>query len=150
MVEARHILTLGIAITGMVLGGCVERRLVIGSDPDGALVLLNDREIGRTPISVPFTWYGDYDVRLRYEKNVGTAEDPKIVRYYLHTHQKTAAPWYEIIPLDLIAELLPVRIQDEQVWAFRVPEVQAPTDAELFQRARALKAQMDSEIPPPQ
>ena len=115
MPDARHMMFLGIAVAGMALGGCVERRLVIGSDPEGALVLLNDHEIGRTPISVPITWYGDYDIRLRYEKNVGTAEDPKLVRYYLHAHQTTVAPWYEIIPLDLAAELLPVRIQDEQV-----------------------------------
>jgi hypothetical protein len=148
MSAARHILFLGIAAAGMALGGCVERRLVIGSDPAGALVLLNDREIGRTPISVPFTWYGDYDVRLRYEKNVGTTEDPKIVRYYLHTHQTTVAPWYEIIPLDLAAALLPARIQDEQVWAFHLPEVQEQTDAELIERARTLKSQMDAQIPP--
>jgi hypothetical protein len=140
---------LGIALAALGLGGCVERRLVIGSEPAGARVLLNDREIGRTPISVLITWDGEYDVRLRYEKNVGTAEAPKMVHYYLHTHRKTDTPWYQTIPLDLVSELLPIQIKDEQIWAFVVPEVQEPTDADLIGRARALKAAMDAEIPSP-
>jgi hypothetical protein len=147
MMEARHILLAGLAAGALGLGGCVERRLVIGSEPSGALLLLNDREVGRTPISVPIEWDGDYDVRLRHEKNVGTPENPKIVHYYLHTHQKTVVPWYEIIPIDLAAELLPVRIQDEQAWGFVIPQVPEPTDAELIERARALKAQMDAAAP---
>jgi len=108
------------------------------------LLLLNDREVGRTPISVPIEWDGDYDVRLRYDKDVGTPDKPKIVRYYLHTHRQTVTPWFDIIPLDLAAELLPVEFKDEQVWAFLIPEVQEPTDKELIERARALKAQLDA------
>ncbi len=125
-------------------GGCVERKIVIGSDPPGALVMLNDVEVGRTPISVPFLWYGDYDVRLRLEKNVGTPENPIIKRYYLHTDKKTVTPWFEIIPIDLFAELLPMKFTDEQVWAFPVPEVVEPTDAELLERAKELKGQLES------
>ncbi len=125
-------------------GGCVERTIVIGSDPPGALVMLNDVEVGHTPVTVPFTWYGDYDVRLRYEKNVGTPEDPIIKRYYLHTDKKTVTPWFEIIPIDLFAELWPGQFKDEQVWAFPVPEVVEPTDAELLERAKELKGQLES------
>ena len=43
-------------------GGCVERELVVESDPDGALVYMNDQELGRTPIRRDFQWYGTYDV----------------------------------------------------------------------------------------
>src|SRR3982750_4047234 len=85
-----------LAAGALGLTGCVERKLTIGSDPPGAILLLNDVEVGRTPVTVPFTTYGDYDIRLRFEKNVGTPENPKIVRYYLHTHRKTNIPWYEI------------------------------------------------------
>ena len=122
--------------------GCVERKITIGSDPAGAIVMLNDQEVGRTPITVPFTWYGDYDVRLRYEKNTGTPESPKITRYYLHTHKKTTTPWFEFIGMDLIAQILPIQFKDEQVWAFVIPEVVEPTDEELLQRAQELKNQL--------
>ena len=137
----------GVAAAALGLGGCVERRVAIGSDPPGALLLLNNTEVGHTPLSVPIEWDGDYDVVLRYEKNVGTPETPKIVRYYLHTHHKTLTPWYDIIPLDLIAELLPWRIEDEQVWGFVIPEMKEPTDAELIRRATELKAQMNTAVP---
>ena len=148
MMNMRQLGLRGLAAAGMALGGCVERRVTIGSEPSGALLMLNDQEVGRTPVTVPITWDGDYDVRLRYEKNVGTPENPKIVRYYLHTHKATVIPWFEYIPMDLAAELLPMPFKDEQVWAFPIPQVQAPTDAELIDRARTLKAQMDAETRP--
>ena len=137
------------------LGGCVERRLTIGSNPPGTLVMLNDQEIGRTPVTVPFTWDGDYDLRFRYEVNVGTPEKPEIKRYYLHTHKRTETPWFEYIPMDLFAELLPVKFKDEQVWGFVVPEVSEPTDveqikkadADLIQRAQELKGRLNTTRP---
>src|SRR5437868_726610 len=127
----------------LALSGCVERKLTIGSDPPGAILLLNDVEVGRTPVTVPFTTYGDYDDRLRYEKNVGTPENPKIVRYYLHTHRKTNIPWYEIIGIDLFAELSPQTYTDQQLWAFAIPQVEEPTDDQLVQRARDMKIELD-------
>jgi len=136
-------------ISGVVLAGlpfftgCVERRITIGSEPMGAVVMMNDVEVGRTPVTVPFTWYGDYDLRFRNEVNVGTPEKPVIKRYYLHTHKKTTTPWFEFIPMDLVAELLPVPFKDEQVWAFPIPEVVEPTDPELIDRARELRGDVE-------
>jgi PEGA domain len=129
------------------LTGCVERKITIGSDPEGAVVTLNDEEIGRTPITVPFIWYGDYDVVLRYEKNVGTPQKPEIRRYYLHTHRYTKTPVFEIIPIDLVAQLLPIKFVDHQIWAFPVPEVHEPADDVVIQRARDLKAELDAPEP---
>jgi len=129
------------------VSGCVERKITIGSSPEGALVTLNDEEIGRTPITVPFLWYGDYNVILRLEKNVGTAEKPDIRRYYLHTHQSTDVPWFQWIPIDLFTELLPMQFKDEKVWAFTIPEVKNPPEQELIQRAREAKASLDQPEP---
>ncbi len=50
-----------------MLGGCVERLITVKSKPAGAIVYLNDEEIGRTPATVPFRFYGVYDVRLEAE-----------------------------------------------------------------------------------
>ena len=41
-------------------GGCVEREMTLTTDPPGALVYVSDKEIGRTPVTQPFLWYGDY------------------------------------------------------------------------------------------
>src|SRR5688500_18580755 len=54
-------------LTGPVGGGCVVREMVIDSEPRGALVYLNDQEIGRTPLTKEFTWYGTYDAVVRLE-----------------------------------------------------------------------------------
>ncbi len=54
-------------ISFALLAGCVERLITVHSSPAGALVYLNDEEIGRTPVSVPFKYYGTYDVRLEHE-----------------------------------------------------------------------------------
>ena len=51
----------------IVLAGCVERKLTINTKPQGALVALNDEEIGESPVTVSFNWYGDYCVRISKE-----------------------------------------------------------------------------------
>lgn len=56
-----HLAALGAAVS---LAGCVERTISITSDPSGALVFLNDEEIGRTPCEASFLHYGTYDVRI--------------------------------------------------------------------------------------
>ncbi len=76
------------------LGGCVERTISISSEPAGALVYLNDEEVGRTPVTVPFTYYGKYDVRLQKQGYTP-----------LWTSGDAVAPWWEFPGPDLIAEL---------------------------------------------
>ena len=49
------------------LGGCLERRLLITSDPPGAAVSINDVDLGRTPVEADFTFYGGYDVLVRMD-----------------------------------------------------------------------------------
>lgn len=58
------------------IGGCAERRISIMSDPPGAIVHVNDTEVGVTPVEVLYTWDGVYDVRLTkpgYDPIVTTA-----------------------------------------------------------------------------
>ena len=45
----------------------MERTIKITSQPSGAVVYLNDEEVGRTPTEVSFKFYGDYSVILRKE-----------------------------------------------------------------------------------
>lgn len=80
----------------VALGGCVERTITITSEPAGALVRLNDEAVGRTPVTVPFTFYGAYDVRLDLD-----GYEP------LWTSQRADAPWWEHPGPDLIGEMIP-------------------------------------------
>lgn len=142
MKNARLLIGAGCVAAGLAVGGCVERNITIASDPPGAIAYLNDVEVGRTPIKVPFTWYGDYDVRLRLERNEGTAEKPVMRRYYLHTHKVASAPPFQWMGVDLFCELTPGEYKDEKLWAFALEPVVDPSDEELTARAKALQVRL--------
>ncbi len=79
----------------MITVGCVRRTARFTSVPDGARVFLNDREIGRTPATVEFTWYGDYDVVYRLEGYET-----------IKTNAVLNPPLYQRFPFDFFAEVL--------------------------------------------
>lgn len=129
-------LSLLLLVLSFGMGGCVERYISIASEPSGAIVWLNDEEVGATPITVAFTWYGDYDVVLR-----------KDGYQTLKTSHKAEAPVYQWIGLDFVSEcLLPMTFVDEHDWQFTLnPKVQ-PESAELIQRAQSLRTEAMKEM----
>ncbi|TVQ32303.1 MAG: PEGA domain-containing protein [Phycisphaeraceae bacterium] len=132
---ASLIVAAGALFVGM--SGCAsERRIFITSEPSGAVVVLNDVEIGRTPVDIDFTWFGVYDVRLRKE-----GYEPLI------TSAKAEAPAHEWPGFDLIAETLPVRFKTHVQWHFELaPSVSDPD--EIIARARNLRRQVGAELAP--
>lgn len=119
-----------------VLGGCLERTVTITSEPAGALVILNDEEIGRTPVETGFRYFGVYDVRLQRE-----GFEPIV------TEKEAVAPIWEYPGLDLLAIAAPWRVKTHLEWHFdleAVPEPGTPeaeqSEQELFDRARSLRA----------
>lgn len=119
-----------IVLVCLLTGGCVERTIHITSDPSGALVHLNDEEVGRTPVAVPFLFYGTYDVQLEHE-----GYKP------LWTTKKTDTPWWEAPGPDLIAEAIP-NAKAEQHWHFSLELTPLLDDQELVDRAWQLRATM--------
>ena len=123
-----------------VTGGCVERILTVQTNPPGALVQLNSQEMGRTPVSRNFTWYGTYEIVIRrdgYETS--------------HTSAKVFAPIYEWIPLDLLSELLPIPLKDHHTLSYTltpVPPASGPSPG-ILGRAAELKGQLEPSHYPP-
>lgn len=115
----------------LVLTGCVERRLTINTQPQGAIVFLNDEEIGVSPVTVSFEWYGDYNVRINKEGYET-----------LKTHRKLKAPWYDGFPFDFFAMLSPKRTVDTYEWTFELAPQKQPTRDELIQKAEELEKQL--------
>ena len=127
----RVIATIALAMPLVLLAGCVERTIKITSQPSGALVYLNDEEVGRTPTEVRFTFYGDYGVILRKEGY-----------QTLEAHRKINAPWYQLPPADIFADLLiPTTIRDQHAWDFELQPQQLPTKQELLERAEDFRGQ---------
>jgi len=122
---------LSLAATAL-LAGCVERRLTINTSPQDALVVLNDEEIGQSPVTVPFNWYGDYNVRISKEGYET-----------LKTHRRLKSPWYDKFPWDFFAQIVnPKRIVDSCEWTFELAPKQQPDREELIRRAGQLKEQL--------
>jgi hypothetical protein len=114
------------------LTGCVERTVKIQSEPPGALATVNDEEVGATPVKFAFLWYGDYEIILR---------KPGYETY--KTHCTIKRPWYEVPPIDLVAEtLVPTVIKDDHVLGpFALEPAQAPTVSDVIERATELRDQ---------
>ena len=110
--------------------GCVERTAKIQTQPPGALVIVNDEEVGVSPVKFSFLWYGDYDIILR-----------KPGYQTLKTHYKLDAPWYQWPPIDLVAEtMVPVMIHDDQVIPpFALEAEEGPNVENVVERAVELR-----------
>jgi hypothetical protein len=122
----------GTCVAVGVLGGCVERTLTINTRPQGAMVTLNDQQIGTSPVTVPFNWYGDFWVRISrdgYET--------------LDTHRKLNAPFYDHPPLDFFAQILyPGHIVDSYEWTFDLTPKEYPTRDHLIEHAEILRSDL--------
>ena len=118
-------------IAAINLGGCVERQLTINTEPQGAMIVLNDEEIGTSPVTVSFEWYGDYNVRASKE---GFET--------LKTHRDLEGPWYDGFPFDFFTLLNPERTVDSYEWTFELSPKQEPNREELIRKAQVLKDQL--------
>jgi hypothetical protein len=112
-------------------GGCVNRVITVKSDPPGALVYMNEQEIGRTPVSKEFLWYGNYDVVLRKEGY-----------QTFKTQAGVMPPLWQIIPLDLITDMLP--LTDEHVLEFNLKPAGMPDAQALLAQGEEMRAKLES------
>lgn len=123
---------MGIA-TSLFFCGCVERTLTIKTQPPEAMVELNDEQIGQSPVTVSFNWYGDYNVRIKKEGYET-----------LNTHRKLKGPWYDKFPFDFFAQILnPNRIVDSYEWSFELEEKKEISQNELINQAEKLRKQLE-------
>jgi hypothetical protein len=122
-------IVLGIALL-LPAEGCVRRRLNVRTNPPGALVYVDNQQIGATPCSVDFTYYGTREIRL-IKPGFET----------LTVNQPIPTPWYEFPPLDFISEnLVATKIRDNRTVTYNLsPQVIVPTQ-ELVDRANQLRA----------
>ncbi len=111
--------------------GCVQRRMTIRSNPPGATVFVDQVEIGTTPVSHEFIYYGSREIRLvrdGYET--------------LTVLQPTARPWYQFPGIaEFVSEnMVPQEIRDEQVFVYQLtPQRSVPTE-QLLGRAENLRS----------
>ena len=88
----------------LCLTGCVERQLLIESDPPGARVYINEEYRGETPLQIEYLQYGSRLIEMRLAGFV-----PERFQH------PVPAPWYQWFPLDLVTDVfIPFTIHDER------------------------------------
>ena len=123
--------------------GCVQRRMTIRTNPPGALVYVDNYEIGTTPVSTDFIYYGRRRIRLVKEGfETVTIEQP------------IPAPWYQWFPLDFVSEnLVPGEIRDERVLNYQMVPQRMISPQEILNQAEELRrnaqtAAVPASVPP--
>jgi len=112
--------------------GCVERKMMIRSEPAGAPVWVNDAYAGTTPLEYRFAFYGTSGIRVG---PVRDAQD-KLLFQEAQVNYEADAPWYETFPIDFFFEVLwPGKLTD----VHEVPEVKLPAAPPT-----------EAQVPPPQ
>jgi len=119
--------------------GCIERTVTIRTEPDDALVYLNDQEVGRSPVTVPFTWYGDYDIVVR-----------KQGYQTLKTHHRIHAPWRQWPIIDLVTEcFVPFTIHDRHEFPiYELQPAQLPSKDDVIARADEMRVRVEGPAEP--
>ena len=109
--------------------GCVRRRLTVRTSPPGAQVFVDDQEIGLTPCSASFVYYGTRKITVM--KDGYRTEN---------SFQRFLPPWYQIPPLDFITEnLLPNELRDERVVDVQLAPEEIVPQQKLIERAQSLR-----------
>lgn len=120
-----------IAASTALLGGCTQRTIEITSEPPGALVWVNDQEVGRTPLEADFKFFGTYDVRVKLD-----GYEP------IHAGMPAESPLHEKPGIDLV--MAPSRLKTTARWHFDLTPAPELTDKRKAQdatvdRARAFR-----------
>jgi hypothetical protein len=125
----KPIACLGVVLltAGLAFGG-VQRRIVVYSDPPGALVYVNNQYVGATPADYYYVYYGKYQITLvkdGYET--------------LNVLQDIAAPWWGLPGIDAITEVQPFKLRDIRSFCYTLQPMQQVRPDDLLERATALR-----------
>lgn len=124
------IMVLALLTLLMMSPGCVRRRFTVRTNPPGAVLYVDNQEIGVTPVGTDYTYYGTREIRL--EKD---GYEPVV---QLHTFR---TPWYQYPGLDFVSEnLVPWEIRDQRELDFEMVPLRMIPPEELRSRAEQLRA----------
>ncbi len=120
-----------LCVLACLLSGCLHRRMMIRSDPPGALVLLEGEEVGYTPVALDFTYYGTREITL-----IKDGFETKTVM------QKVRPPWYQKVPLDLVSDnFIPGHATDRHEFSYQLQASVIVSNQELLERANGLRSE---------
>ena len=111
--------------------GCVHRRVTINSNPAVALVRIDGKDIGYTPASIDYTWYGTREVQLLKD---GYETQTQFI--------KIGTPWYQRFPLDFISDnFLGTHVRDHRRFDLTMQPKQPDVASDVIKRGRSLRSE---------
>jgi hypothetical protein len=124
-----HVAMLIVAAQICVLNGCVSRRLMVNSNPPGAMVLIEGKEAGYTPAGIDFTYYGTREITLIKD---GYETTSRLVR--------VPAPWYQWPGFEFLSDnLLFGRVTDRRNVSFDLEPKRMLPNQEILNRGQNLR-----------
>ncbi|MCA9240755.1 MAG: PEGA domain-containing protein [Planctomycetales bacterium] len=122
----------------LLSSGCVRRRLIVRTNPPGALLYVDNQQSGTTPCGVDFTYYGTRELRV-----VKAGYETQTI------NQPIPTPWYETPGVDFVSEnLIPWRIRDDRVVSISLPPARMVPTEELIGRGQQLRVEANQAILP--
>jgi hypothetical protein len=119
-----------IAAGALASSGCMHRRLTIRSEPPGAAVLVDGEEVGFTPTSIDYTYYGTREITLQ-----------KDGYKTLTTPIKLSTPWYQVFPLEIVTDNFALtKINDRREISYALTPEQLEPRQDLEDRANNLRS----------
>ena len=109
--------------------GCVNRRLIVRTEPEGAFLTVDGYPVGYTPVATSYVYPGARDIQL-------DKDGYKTVK----VQQELSDPWYLRPPFSLITEnFSPVEIRHQPVLDFQLEPKSQVNESELLDRANLLR-----------
>lgn len=123
----RLILFIVLATLWSCQAGCnsVKRRIIVRTQPEGALVSIDRQPIGYSPVSVPFTYYGTREIQLE-----------KDGYQTIRVTERLAPPVYDSFPLSFLSENFSLRERrDNREMDFQLVAKEQVNESQLIDRA---------------
>jgi PEGA domain len=111
------------------LSGCVERRYTIRTEPPGATVIVNGEEMGPSPVSKSFVFYGQRKITLMLDGH----QTKTLI-------QPISAPWWDNYITEFFTEnMIPASLRDEREYTYKLEPFQLRAQGELRDSAESLR-----------
>lgn len=105
--------------------GCVTRTINIETSPSNASIYIDNKYVGESPISIPFTHYGVRKIAIEKRD-----ENERLVYKRKVIFEEIKAPFYELFPIDIVSEvILPIKFEDNHDFNYQLEELkEVPID----------------------
>lgn len=125
---------LALAVMGLLcLSGCVQRRLIVKTQPEGAFVSIDKQPVGYSPVSVPFTYHGTREFQIEKDGYETIAVQERI-----------RPKWYSTFPISFFTEnFWPREIRDQRIFDFQLQPKRMTDENGLVQRASDLRMNVE-------